>query len=132
MSKIKSAFFCSNCGYESAKWIGKCPSCAEWNTFSEEIIDKGISKEQNWDSYHEQKRNSKIIALDEVKTSEEKRIISKDPELNRVLGGGIVMGSIVLVAGEPGIGKSTLLEQSFLDGGVICKQSMSELILSRY
>jgi len=108
MSKIKSAFFCSNCGYESAKWIGKCPSCAEWNTFSEEIIDKGISKEQNWDSYHEQKRNSKIIALDEVKTSEEKRIISKDPELNRVLGGGIVMGSIVLVAGEPGIGKSTL------------------------
>ena len=111
MSKIKSAFFCSNCGYESAKWIGKCPSCAEWNTFSEEIIDKGISKEQNWDSYHEQKRNSKIIALDEVKTSEEKRIISKDPELNRVLGGGIVMGSIVLVAGEPGIGKSTLLLQ---------------------
>ena len=114
MSKIKSAFFCSNCGYESAKWIGKCPSCAEWNTFSEEIIDKGIQKDQNWDSYYEQKRNSKIIALDEVKTSEEKRIISKDPELNRVLGGGIVMGSIVLVAGEPGIGKSTLFLQNGL------------------
>ena len=118
MSKIKKAFFCSNCGYESAKWIGKCPACSEWNTFVEEIIDKGSEKEENWNAYHSEKRVAKIIALNEIVSKEERRINSNDTELNRVLGGGIVQGSIVLVAGEPGIGKSTL----FLQIGLMMNQ----------
>ena len=125
MSKIKKAFFCSNCGYESAKWIGKCPACSEWNTFVEEIIDKGSEKEDNWNGYHSEKRVAKTIALNEVITKEEKRIDSNDAELNRVLGGGIVQGSIVLVAGEPGIGKSTL----FLQIGLMMQQ-LSVLYIS--
>ncbi len=119
MSKIKKAFFCSNCGYESAKWLGKCPSCNEWNTLVEEIIDKGNQKEIEWDSYHNDKRAVKTIALNQVVSKEEKRIDSMDSELNRVLGGGIVPGSIILVAGEPGIGKSTL----FLQIGLLMKQA---------
>ena len=118
MSKIKKAFFCTNCGYESAKWIGKCPACAEWNTFIEEIIDKGTDKEENWNGYHSEKRIAKTIALTEIVTKEERRINTNDTELNRVLGGGIVPGSIVLVAGEPGIGKSTL----FLQIGLMMNQ----------
>ena len=119
MSKIKKAFFCSNCGYESAKWLGKCPSCNEWNTLVEEIIDKGSQKEIEWDTYHNDKRAVKTIALNQVVSKEEKRIDSMDSELNRVLGGGIVPGSIILVAGEPGIGKSTL----FLQIGLLMKQA---------
>lgn len=116
MSKIKTAFFCGNCGYESTKWLGKCPSCNQWNTFIEEVIDKGSNKTQdNWKSYNAEKRSTSIVALSEVNTKEEKRITTTDPELNRVLGGGIVPGSIVLVAGEPGIGKSTLLLQDALE-----------------
>jgi len=118
MSKIKSAFFCSNCGYESAKWIGKCPSCSQWNTFTEEVLDKGNKSAEKWDDYKQEKRNVKTVSLSEVITSEEKRIRSQDPELDRVLGGGIVPGSIILVAGEPGIGKSTL----FLQNGLLMKQ----------
>src|SRR5476649_2417060 len=114
MSKTKTAFFCSNCGYESAKWLGKCPACSEWNTFTEEVLDKGNSHEENWDHYSAEKRNTKTIALSDVASTKENRIITKDAELNRVLGGGIVPGSIVLVAGEPGIGKSTLFLQNGL------------------
>lgn len=125
MSKIKKAFFCSNCGYESAKWIGKCPACSEWNTFVEEIIDKGSEKEENWNAYHSEKRVAKTIALNEIVAKEERRINSNDTELNRVLGGGIVQGSIVLVAGEPGIGKSTL----FLQIGLMMNQ-LSVLYIS--
>lgn len=118
MSKIKTAFFCSNCGYESAKWIGKCPACSQWNTFTEEVLDKGNVKEEKWDDYKEEKRKTRTISLNEVQTTEEKRIRSQDPELDRVLGGGIVPGSIILVAGEPGIGKSTL----FLQNGLLMNQ----------
>lgn len=114
MSKIKTSFFCSNCGYESAKWIGKCPSCAQWNTFTEEVLDKGNKTVEKWDDYKPEKRNAKTISLNEVVTSEEKRIRSQDTELDRVLGGGIVPGSIILIAGEPGIGKSTLFLQNGL------------------
>jgi DNA repair protein RadA/Sms len=112
MSKTKSAFFCQSCGYESAKWLGKCPGCNNWNTFVEEVIVKGSDKKEK-DEWADYKRDPriKIISINEVSSAEEKRILTQDSELNRVLGGGIVMGSIVLVAGEPGIGKSTLFLQ---------------------
>ncbi len=116
MAKIKSSFFCSNCGFESAKWLGKCSSCNEWNTFVEEVIDKGNEKE-NWKDYTNEKKTNKVIALQNVHITEERRIVTDDAELNRVLGGGIVTGSIVLIAGEPGIGKSTL----FLQHGLMMK-----------
>jgi len=118
MSKIKTAFFCSNCGYESAKWAGKCPSCDQWNTFVEEVITKDNRlAETDWKKNTTGKKDVRTISLNEVVSAEEKRIITADAELNRVLGGGIVMGSIVLVAGEPGIGKSTL----FLQIGLLLK-----------
>lgn len=112
MSKVKTAYFCQNCGYESAKWLGKCPSCHQWNSFVEELIQKENKKSTaDWQSYHGDAPGRKIQALHEVRTTDTQRINSIDPELNRVLGGGIVPGSIVLVAGEPGIGKSTLFLQ---------------------
>jgi DNA repair protein RadA/Sms len=115
MSKIKTAFFCSNCGYESAKWLGKCPSCEQWNTFVEEVITKDNRlSETDWKKFSPDKKESRILSLNEVVSAAEKRINSPDAELNRVLGGGIVAGSIVLVAGEPGIGKSTLFLQNGL------------------
>ena len=112
MSKVKKAFFCQNCGYESVKWLGQCPSCNQWNSFVEEIIQKETAKNNGWEHYNETaERINKTIQLSEIKSNEEKRILTGDDELNRVLGGGIVPGSIVLVAGEPGIGKSTLFLQ---------------------
>ncbi len=112
MSKTKSTFFCQNCGQESAKWVGKCPGCNEWNTFVEEVIVKGTDKaaKEDWRNFSGMK-GLKTISINDVISGEEKRILSPDGELNRVLGGGIVAGSIVLVAGEPGIGKSTLFLQ---------------------
>ncbi|MDR0792466.1 MAG: DNA repair protein RadA [Chitinophagaceae bacterium] len=115
MAKTKIAFFCSNCGYESVKWLGKCPACEQWNTFIEEVTDTGSDKDNStWKDYHSSQRDKKIILLNDVNVSEEKRIVTPDAELNRVLGGGIVQGSIVLVAGEPGVGKSTLFLQDAL------------------
>ncbi len=115
MSKVKTSFFCQQCGYESVKWVGQCPSCSQWNTFVEELIQKENSKNNNsWKDYNDEKRISKTVSLSEIKSSEEKRLLTSDAELNRVLGGGIVPGSLVLVAGEPGIGKSTLFLQNGL------------------
>lgn len=114
MSKVKTGFFCQNCGYESAKWLGKCPSCQQWNTFVEELIQKDTKKSAaaDWNNYHgDGAASKKIQPLHLVQTKEHPRVITTDAELNRVLGGGIVPGSIVLVAGEPGIGKSTLFLQ---------------------
>lgn len=113
MSKIKTAYFCQNCGYESAKWLGRCPSCGQWNTFVEELIQKDIRKSSlsEWKTYNGDAATKKTQPLHEVKTKATPRIQTSDQELNRVLGGGIVPGSIVLIAGEPGIGKSTLFLQ---------------------
>jgi DNA repair protein RadA/Sms len=113
MSKVKTAFFCQNCGYESAKWIGKCPSCQQWNTFVEELIQKESKKSSaaDWQSYNGEGPVKKTQLLHDVETRSTPRITTMDSELDRVLGGGIVPGSIVLVAGEPGIGKSTLFLQ---------------------
>jgi len=106
---------CQNLGNEMLKWVGQCPSCGQWNTFVEELTQKDNSKNNNaWKDYHEEKRISKTISLSEIRSSEEKRLPTSDTELNRVLGGGIVPGSLVLVAGEPGIGKSTLFLQNGL------------------
>ncbi len=118
MSKIKTAFFCNNCGYESAKWLGKCPSCEQWNTFTEEVIIKDDRLgESSWKNNSDQ-TEIKTISIHDVISGEEKRIVTPDSELNRVLGGGIVSGSIILIAGEPGIGKSTL----FLQIGLMLNQ----------
>lgn len=115
MSKVKTSFFCQNCGYESVKWVGQCPSCNQWNTFVEELIQKENTKtNKEWKDYNDEKRINKTISLSQIKSTEEKRIPTSDSELNRVLGGGIVPGSLVLVAGEPGIGKSTLFLQNGL------------------
>jgi DNA repair protein RadA/Sms len=115
MSKIKTAFFCSNCGYESAKWLGKCPQCDQWNTFIEEVITKNArSMPDEWRKFSSSGKDIQTISLGEVTSGEENRLVTGDAELNRVLGGGIVAGSIVLVAGEPGIGKSTLFLQTGL------------------
>ncbi|HPG10938.1 MAG TPA: DNA repair protein RadA [Chitinophagaceae bacterium] len=115
MSKVKTTFFCQQCGYESVKWAGQCPSCNQWNTFVEEVVHKNIpSKEKEWNDFHAEKKNGKTITLSQVKAQQEKRIITPDAELNRVLGNGIVPGSLILVAGEPGIGKSTLFLQTGL------------------
>ncbi|HYJ38167.1 MAG TPA: DNA repair protein RadA [Chitinophagaceae bacterium] len=117
-SSVKTAFFCSNCGHESLKWLGKCPSCEQWNTFIEEVIIKEQKEKQyQWKDHSTSERISKSISINEILTNEEQRIVTPDNELNRVLGGGIVPGSIVLVAGEPGIGKSTL----FLQNGLALK-----------
>jgi DNA repair protein RadA/Sms len=82
MSKIKTSFFCSNCGYESPKWSGKCPSCSQWNTFLEEVVSKNNQKEDNWKTYHSEKRSVHAVRLDDVVINEEKRIVTNDAELS--------------------------------------------------
>jgi DNA repair protein RadA/Sms len=109
VAKVKSAFFCQNCGYEAPKWLGKCPSCNEWNTFVEEIVEKQLPQVVAFSTSNG--RNAKAQSLDEIVSNGQRRIQLTDPEINRVLGGGLVPGSLILFGGEPGIGKSTLLLQ---------------------
>lgn len=111
MAKSKSAYFCQSCGYESPKWLGKCPACHQWNTFVEEVIQKSGSSVPDWKGGSSAARVAKPSAIHEIVYTEERRLVSPDAELNRVLGGGIVPGSLVLIGGEPGIGKSTLMLQ---------------------
>jgi DNA repair protein RadA/Sms len=126
MSKVRTAFFCQNCGYESVKWLGQCPSCDQWNSFVEELIQKENARNNlAWKGDDGLKKINKTIVLSEVSAAAEKRITTSDAELNRVLGGGIIPGSIVLIAGEPGIGKSTL----FLQIGLMLK-SLTVLYVS--
>jgi len=105
--KIVKSFFCKNCGAESAKWLGKCSSCGEWNTYVEEIVSKD-SKSTITTSFS---GKAEPVEIKDIETGREQRIQLPDNELNRVLGGGLVLGSLVLLGGEPGIGKSTLLLQ---------------------
>ncbi|RLD49528.1 MAG: DNA repair protein RadA, partial [Bacteroidetes bacterium] len=107
MAKVKSVYVCQNCGSESAKWIGRCNSCGEWNTYVEQKISKGPARSTSVrkDSYVVPKN------LNEVQSDQVTRIDLRNGEFNRVLGGGIVPGSLILIGGEPGIGKSTLALQ---------------------
>ena len=107
MAKKSTAFFCQSCGYESAKWLGQCPGCREWNTFVEEPVDKGS---KNAKISYLSKQTAPVM-LKDITGSESERVSSGIGELDRVLGGGIVRGSLVLIGGDPGIGKSTLLLQ---------------------
>ena len=105
MAKVSTVFVCSNCGYESAKWIGKCPACNEWNSFYEEKLAKTAG------TASKEKKSSSPKKLNDVKGAEAVRVKSGIAELDRVLGGGLVKGSLILLGGEPGIGKSTLILQ---------------------
>ena len=112
MAKVKTSFFCQQCGAQSPKWVGKCPSCNEWNTFVEEVLSKGAdAKIPGIHSSQQSLRAAKPQLISEVAMGTEHRIALHDKELSRVLGGGLVPGSMVLFGGEPGIGKSTLLLQ---------------------
>ena len=110
MAKGKtSVFFCQECGYESAKWMGQCPACKEWNTFVEETVDKKSISSSG--KVKKESKAAQVLPLSAVKSEKEERIVTGIAEFDRVLGGGIVRGSLVLVGGDPGIGKSTLLLQ---------------------
>ena len=111
-TKTKSVYFCGACGYESPKWLGKCPSCGEWNTFVEEKVTVSSSAKKS--SKGSKLKTERPVKLSEIELSEEPRIAMPSSELNRVLGGGLVAGSMTLIGGEPGIGKSTLLLQNIL------------------
>ena len=109
MNKVKTSFFCQNCGTQHAKWQGQCNSCKEWNTLSEEVIKKSTKKV--WKSFQKIDEVIKPLKIDQINIKQESRINTGDQELDRVLGGGIIPGALMLLGGEPGIGKSTLLLQ---------------------
>ena len=109
MAKTKTSFFCQNCGTQYAKWVGKCNACNEWNTIVEEVIQK--EEKRKWNQSTNAKKVSKPVKINEIAIDEEDRLDTKNNELNRVLGGGLVKGSMTLLGGEPGIGKSTLILQ---------------------
>ena len=108
-NKVKTAFFCKNCGAEFSKWMGKCSACGAWNTITEEVLQ--VEKKAGWKSESGHTKARKPTPVKEIQFQTEYRIDMKNAELNRVLGGGLVPGSLILVGGEPGIGKSTLLLQ---------------------
>lgn len=114
MAKVKTVYFCSNCGHESPRWIGQCPGCGQWNTFVEERIStaKGTAKGMVKGSLVGS--GAKPVPLSEIQALEEPRLLMPSKELDRVLGGGLVAGSLTLIGGEPGIGKSTLILQNIL------------------
>ncbi len=112
MAKTKSMYVCNNCGNDSPKWLGKCPICGEWNTYVEEVVAKASDKKRPGAFLDTPK--ARPMLLKDVETGEEPRLDLQDGELNRVLGGGLVPGSLILLGGEPGIGKSTLILQTVL------------------
>jgi len=109
MAKTKTTFYCQNCGAQFPKWVGKCNVCGEWNTVVEEVIEK--EEKRNWKQKSTSKRTNKPLKIRDISVTQEDRINTNNHELNRVLGGGLVNGSVVLLGGEPGIGKSTLILQ---------------------
>ena len=109
MAKAKTTFFCQNCGTQHAKWMGQCSACNEWNTIVEEVIQKEVTRE--WKQSNAAKTISKPLKIEEIQLNAEERIPTKNKELDTVLGGGLVKGSVTLLGGEPGIGKSTLILQ---------------------
>ena len=113
MAKKSTIFFCQNCGYESAKWLGQCPACKEWNTLVEETVVTGKTgkSSKKTESLAARIHEAQPVKLSGIKTESEIRTATGFEELDRVLGGGIVAGSLVLVGGDPGIGKSTILLQ---------------------
>lgn len=118
MAKLKSVFFCQNCGNESSKWLGKCPACGEWNTFVEEVVSKApasssIKKGVSIVSASDER--TRPVLIENIEVTQEVRFDTRCAEFNRVLGGGLVPGSMVLIGGEPGIGKSTLVLQVVLN-----------------
>lgn len=113
MAKTKTIYYCQNCGAQSSKWIGRCPSCSEWNTYVEEVVHRETKKSATASNFGKSSAVPHKIA--DIQTGEEHRINTNNQELNRVLGGGLVHGSLILVGGEPGIGKSTLMLQIALN-----------------
>ena len=111
MAKAKTSFFCQSCGHQAPKWLGKCPSCQEWNTFVEELVEVSSHPAEVWKSPSQSRNKPQPKLLQDVDFESLPKIACQDPEFSRVLGGGIVPGSLVLIGGEPGIGKSTLLLQ---------------------
>jgi DNA repair protein RadA/Sms len=111
MAKVKTSYFCQKCGYSSPKWLGRCPSCGEWSTMVEEVTSSNEPERGSWRFGSSDKSNSKPRLLSQIDKTEKYRIITEDEEFNRVLGGGLVPGSLTLIGGEPGIGKSTLMLQ---------------------
>ncbi len=113
MTKIKKIFICANCGANSPKWVGKCPSCEEWNTYQEEVVVLNTTEEEKKKSWKNtaNQNSPQPIPLTEIRSGNTQRLVTPDSEFNRVLGGGIVGGSLILIGGQPGIGKSTLMLQ---------------------
>ena len=111
MAKVKTTFYCQNCGAQHSKWQGQCNSCKSWNTIVEEVIQSPKKGDWKTVSNHKRKESSKPLKISDIDTTKNPRLDTKDDELNRVLGGGIVPGSLILLGGEPGIGKSTLMLQ---------------------
>ena len=111
MAKVKTTFFCQSCGAQSAKWQGQCTSCKSWNTIAEELVQKPDKKDWKLGGQNTPNRVSKPLKISEIDTAKTVRMDTADGEFNRVLGGGIVPGSLTLLGGEPGIGKSTLMLQ---------------------
>lgn len=112
MAKTTTTYFCQNCGYQTSKWLGKCPECGEWNSFVEEVISRSNDKKHG---IKKGDKKAQSTPVQQISSEKEERIDTRNIELNRVLGGGLVPGSVVLVGGEPGIGKSTLMLQTALN-----------------
>ncbi|MBI3194824.1 MAG: DNA repair protein RadA, partial [Ignavibacteriae bacterium] len=103
--KVQTKYICQSCGYESPRWIGKCPNCSQWNTFQEEVAEKVSARKTV------KQTQLQAVPLDEIIIDEGQRIQTTNSEFDRVLGGGIVLGSVILLGGDPGVGKSTLMMQ---------------------